>query len=82
MCTGRPDDRSFEEGAGNEAYDRMAVIQRIEVIVLRLRTDGIPSVQHRVAEALERHTLPLLAPLGMRTHENARVAKAFIRDCA
>src|SRR5262245_33226363 len=73
------DDRGLEEGAGNQTNNGMAVIERLEIVVLRLRADGIPSVQHRVAESLERHTLPFLSTFWMWPHENARISQAFIR---
>src|SRR5262245_5510738 len=80
QCMYRPTyDRGLKEGAGNQTNNCMAVIERIEIVVLRLRADGIPSVQHRVAELLERHTLPFLGALWMWPYENAHISDAFIR---
>ena len=79
---GPADDRRLEKRARHETDDRMAVIQRIEVVVLRLRADRIPSVQRHVAEALERHAFPLLHPLGMGTYQDARHCEDADPGCA
>src|SRR5204862_7879246 len=67
-------DRRFEEGARDETDDGAAVVERVEVIRLRVDIDRVATVEGNVLPAIQADSRPLLQPFRMRTNEDAELA--------